>query len=129
MITSKQYAIALYGAAKNKKGLEEKLKNFILVLKKNRQLNLAPQIIKEFEKYEYSQKGIEKTEIISAKKIDSQIINRLKDLISKMTGKKILVQEKEDKNLISGVIIRWQDYLIDLSARRQLEQLKDIFKN
>lgn len=124
MFTSKQYAAALHEAAKDKKNIKDKVRNFVLILKKNYQFGMVNKIIDVFEKLEKTEKGIEKIEIISANKLNSRIISNLKNLISKITNKKITVQEKEDKGLLGGAVIKWQDWQIDLSVKRQLEEIK-----
>ena len=122
-ITPKQYAISLYETTKNvdKFRAGERIKNFVNILKKNNDLSLANKIKAEYNKYYRNQKNISKIEIISNAKLSSETLNKI---IQKFKNQ-IEVEEKTDKSLIDGIVIKINDdVLIDGSVRRKLEDLK-----
>ena len=122
-ITPKQYAISLYETTKNvdKFRAGERIKNFVNILKKNNDLSLANKIKDEYNKYYRNQKNISKIEIISNAKLSSETLNKI---IQKFKNQ-IEVEEKIDKSLIDGIVIKINDdVLIDGSVRRKLEDLK-----
>ena len=122
-ITPKQYAISLYETTKNvdKFRAGERIKNFVNILKKNNDLSLANKIKAEYNKYYRNQKNISKIEIISNAKLSSETLNKI---IQKFKNQ-IEVEEKIDKSLINGVVIKINDdILIDGSVKRKLDNLR-----
>jgi len=120
--SAKQYAIALHQAlseTKNEKDTDAILKNFVGLLSQRLALK-SPEIIKEFIKYSNINEGIENIEIRTAHKLDKSII----ELITKHFGKKTIITEKIDPELIGGVIIKTKDYIIDGSILRQINNLQ-----
>ena len=122
-ITPKQYAISLYETTKNvdKFRAGERIKNFVNILKKNNDLSLANKIKDEYNKYYRNQKNISKIEIASNAKLSSETLNKI---IQKFKNQ-IEVEEKIDKSLIDGVVIKINDdVLIDGSVKRKLDNLR-----
>ena len=122
-ITPKQYAISLYETTKNVDSFkeEERVKNFVGILKKNNDLSLANKIKDEYNKYHREQRNISRIEITSSDKLDSKILNKI---IQKFENQ-IEVEEKIDKSLIGGIVVKVDDdVLIDGSVRRKLEDLR-----
>ncbi len=121
--TPKQYAISLYEATKNvdKFRAGERIKNFVNILKKNNDLSLANKIKDEYNKYYRNQKNISKIEIASNAKLSSETLNKI---IQKFKNQ-IEVEEKIDKSLIDGIVIKINDdILIDGSVKRKIENLR-----
>jgi F-type H+-transporting ATPase subunit delta len=122
-ITPKQYAISLYESTKNvdKDELDRRIKNFVCILKKNNDLSLADKIIQQYSKYYRKKRNISKVEITAPNKLNQEELNS----ILKKVSKQIEVEEKVDKSLIGGIIIKIDNNtLIDGSVRRKLEDLK-----
>ena len=122
-ITPKQYAISLYDSTKGVDDIEadKRINNFVNILKKNNDLSLAGKIIEYYYKHHQKKKNISKIEIISNDKLDSETIN---DIVKKF-NKQIEVEEKIDKSLIGGIILKIDDNtLIDGSIKRKLENLE-----
>jgi F-type H+-transporting ATPase subunit delta len=122
-ITPKQYAIALYESTKSV-GMDElgrRVKNFVRILKKNNDLSSADNIIKQYSQYYREKKNISKIEITTPDKLSQEELNS----ILKKVSKQIEVEEKVDKSLIGGIIIKIDNNtLIDGSVKRKLEDLK-----
>ena len=122
-ITPKQYAISLYDSTKDVDDIEadKRINNFVNILKKNNDLSLAGKIIEYYYKHHGKKKNISKIEIISNDKLDSETIN---DIVKKF-NKQVEVEEKIDKSLIGGIILKIDDNtLINGSIKRKLENLK-----
>ncbi len=124
-ITPKQYAISLYESTKNVDQVEidKRIKRFIDILKKNNDLSLVDKIVDRFHECYREEKNISKIKITSGAKIDSVTLNKI---IHKFNNQ-IEVEEKIDKSLIGGMVIKINDdTLIDGSVKRKL---KDLEKN
>lgn len=122
-ITAKQYAISLHESTKNVDELElqNRIKNFINILKKNNSLSLVNKIIESYYRYHREKKKISKIEITSSEKLKREEINK----IVQKFDKQIEIEEKVDKSLIGGIVIKIDDnILIDGSVKRKLEDLK-----
>jgi len=133
----RQYAEALWEAAKNRSGKEsEKINdNFFALLKKNNDLNIASKIIDELEKISLINEGIVSGEIIFARSMDSNI--------GRIIGKRLIDEgvvdsktrevrwlEKNDKDLIGGFVARVGEVLIDSSIKGALNKIKrDLVEN
>ena len=122
-IIPKQYAISLYETTKNVDGfeIEKRIKNFVDILKKNNDLSLVDKIVDEYNKHHRNQRNISRIEITSSNKLNPEILNKI---IQKFK-KQIEIEEKIDKSLIGGMVIKIDNsFLIDGSVKRKLEDLK-----
>jgi F-type H+-transporting ATPase subunit delta len=136
--TLKQYTISLYESLKDKKKIDQidqRIFNFVKILKKNNHLKLKNKIILEFEKYWKEKNGIFDVLIKTTKplektqkeKLTNWIIARGSQLVNKKI-KEIEIKEKIDKNLINGMILKIGDSIIDSSVKKQLEKLRAFLK-
>ena len=122
-ITPKQYAISLYESTKNVDQVEidKRIKRFIDILKRNNDLSLVDKIVNKFHECYREERNISKIEITSGAKMSSEILNKI---IHKFNNQ-IEVEEKIDKSLIGGILIKVNDdTLIDGSVKRKLEELE-----
>lgn len=120
--SARQYAVALYQAAKDAKKdeLPKIINNFTALLAKNHNLKMAKQIIAELTKHAKAEEGISEIEITSAGSLDDKTINAIK----KIFGEKVESHQTTDKSIIGGIIIRTQDHILDASVKTQLLKLK-----
>ncbi|MBW6440600.1 ATP synthase F1 subunit delta [Patescibacteria group bacterium] len=122
-ITPKQYAISLYESTLkiDKVQAEQRIGNFIEILRKNNDLSLIEKIIEQYYKYYREQSNISKIQVTSAKKLNPEILNKI---IQKF-NKQIEIEEIIDESLIGGFVLRVDDnLLIDGSVKKKLENLK-----
>ena len=122
-ITPKQYAISLYESTIkiDKIQAEQRIENFVEILKKNNDLSLADKIIEQYYKYYRDQRNISKIEVTSAEKLNPELLNKI---IQKFQ-KQIEIKEIVDESLIGGIILRVDDnLLIDGSVKKKLKNLK-----
>jgi len=94
----------------------------LLVIKGS--LDLAGNIVEEYEKLVNRYKGIEQAEVITAVPITDEDRGKLIKRLSALTGKKVLIKSRVDERLIGGIITRVGDKLIDGSVRNRLRSLK-----
>lgn len=127
--TAKQYAKTLYELTDSKKGkeLEEMIKKFLLYLFRKNDFKKIESIINEFVKYSDEQSGVVRSEVISAIKLSSKDKKKMANLLESMTGKKVILTEKEDKGLIGGVKILTGDKMIDGSLKNKINNFKKQF--
>jgi len=121
--TNKQYAQILWEATKDVKGkdLEEVLKNFVLLLVKEQKFKQSDKIISEFIAYAKKQAGIVEIEVTTATDINKNTLNEIR----KVFGGKVEANNKVDKDILGGVIVKTEDKILDGSLKTQLRNLKN----
>ena len=95
-------------------------KAFIEYLKEEGQYHLLPEIVQELEAEVFRNQDIS---VISATELsDKEIKDIEKELIAKWGEHRVVVTV--DPTILSGLIIRFQDNILDLSGRQSLQDLK-----
>lgn len=126
-ITTKQYAESLYQSVQNKKDSQIKsaIENFVKLLISNNDMAKADKIIGQFEKIWNREEGIVEAEAVSARELDKKIVKLLNGYIIQLSGaSKVLLKQKIDKNVLGGVVIKYEDKILDGSLKTKLEALK-----
>lgn len=100
------------------------LKKFILVLIEKNRVGIWEHLCSDYEKLVREKNNEAEATIVTARKPDAAILSRLRATLGKATGKKIVYDVREDKNLIGGIQIRIANRLIDESLRTKLNELK-----
>ncbi len=128
MISSKQYAIALYDSLENEDNRDEVkkiVKNFTGLVMNNNDLLKFDDIIDEFNKIWFKKQGIVNVKIVSARKLSYNIFEMLNNEIIKLSkAKKLNIKNLIDKNILGGVIIKFNNIIIDYSLNGRLQKLK-----
>lgn len=132
-ITPKQYAQALYELVIDKSPKEANLElgKFVSLLAKQGKLSLTNKIIEQFMKIWDKEHSEIEAEIITARKLDKSIAKELiEDLVAKKTKvKNITAKEYVNKDILGGVIIKYEDKVIDASLRSKLQELREAMSN
>jgi len=121
-LTNKQIAQALFEATEKLSGadLDGALQRFVELLAKKQKLKQVGNIIAEFEKIAKKKEGIVSIEIKSARKLNSNTTDSIKNAF----GDKVEVTELVDESLLGGTSIRTEDKILDGSLKTQLNKLK-----
>ena len=126
-ITAKQYAESLYEAVqdKNNSQIKNSINNFFSILIQNNDIAKAEEIAKEFEKIWNTEQGIIEAEVVSAKELNNKIVKLLNNYIAELSGsEKVILNQKINKDILGGVIIKYEDKILDGSLRAKLNGLK-----
>jgi F-type H+-transporting ATPase subunit delta len=100
---------------------------FQLVAKKGRE-NILPEIAEEFIKIYNEKKGLQEATVITTVALDDVTRAAFSKLVTDVTGKKAILKEKIDKDLIGGYIVKLGDRQIDDSVGGKLKDLKIRFQ-
>lgn len=98
-----------------------------LITNKKREKYLA-EIANEFIAQYNQKKNILKAVITSANGIDETTRKKIMELVKTGSTSEVVIEEKINKDIIGGVIIRVGDKQIDASIARKLNELKRTFK-
>ena len=112
-----------------KANLSEIMKRFLTLLFDKKRLLYLKDIFNYYATLLDEYKGICRAELISAISLPDDILEAIKARLKEVTGKKEVVLEiKEDPQLIGGVVTKIGDMVYDGSIRRQLNILKENLK-
>ncbi|KKR50022.1 MAG: ATP synthase subunit delta [Microgenomates group bacterium GW2011_GWC1_41_8] len=83
---------------------------------------LLPRIIRKLQRYleMYGNQG----EIISAIPLEKEFIEKIEQSLEERLKEKVILNNKIDKKIIGGFIIKFRDIIIDQSLKRQLTEIK-----
>ena len=126
-VSSKQYAESLYQAVrdKNNSQIKDVINNFFNILVQNNDIAKAEDVVKEFENRWNIEQGIIEAEVVSAKELDNRIVKLLNNYITELSGaEKVILNQEINKDILGGVVITYEDKILDGSLRAKLNELK-----
>jgi len=102
--------------------------DFIKLLIQNNREGLLTEILNGFLDLKNDAEGKIKAEVKTAVELAEKEKSKITDSINTFTGKKSLPEFSVDKTLIGGFTIKVKDVVVDASIKRQLENLRNKFK-
>jgi len=109
--------------------LSSPVRNFIVLLAKNKRLLLLPEIFQLFDALKTAQEKAVDVELVTAQPLDDASRTSLSEALGKKLARKINIQTIVDQHLLAGVIIKAGDLVIDGSMRGRLEKLAKAFNS
>ena len=73
-------------------------------------------------------KGVAFASLVSAAELSSEAIEKIRESLSKVTGKEVKLEVKQDPDLIGGIVTRIGDLVLDGSVRTQLLNMRESLK-
>jgi F-type H+-transporting ATPase subunit delta len=104
-------------------GLTELAKNAVGLLTRRKRMSALPGIASELDRLSDQRAGIVRATVVSAEPLNEAFAQKLTDELKSMTGKRIVLDQRHDPELLAGLIIRIGDQVIDGSARTRLAEL------
>lgn len=96
---------------------------FDIVARKNRE-NLLPDIAREFAKLYNEKMGYQEATVTTTVSLDDNMRKAFEQLVTDVTGKKALLKEKINADLVGGYILQLGDQQIDESISGHLRDLQ-----
>ncbi|MEG9488254.1 F0F1 ATP synthase subunit delta [Mannheimia indoligenes] len=103
--------------------LDQYGQNFIRVMADNKRLAVLPAVLNAFLELRAEYESIKDVEVVSADKLTDAQEAKIANAMEKRLGTKVRITSSIDSSLIAGVIIRYDDVVIDGSSRGQLNRL------
>ena len=97
--------------------------NFIRVMAENKRLNVLPNILSAFLTLRAEYEAVKDVFVTSATELTKAQAEKIAKAMEKKLGKKVRLSTNVDESLLAGVIIRYDDTVIDGSSRGQLNRL------
>jgi F-type H+-transporting ATPase subunit delta len=82
----------------------------------------------EFAKQYNVQKGIVEVTVTSAVEVYEDLKNSIKDYLQSLKKGKIKLTQKQDKSLIAGFILDYDNVRLDASVKKRLDKMKKQLK-
>ena len=127
---------------KEAKELDVIVANFSNYLAEHHLVYMIPNILAELEVVHFSKEGIVSAEVTSSEELPSAEIKQIADLVKgkvngearegslgQKTSKEVVVKTETEKDLIGGAVIKYNDKIIDMSIRHQLNNLAKQLSN
>ncbi len=99
------------------------VKNALLLLGDRRRLHALPAIAQLLREMGDLREGVLRAEVTTAARLSDDYYSRLQQRLEKMTGKRVVIDRREDPSLIGGVVTRIGDVVIDGSLRARLHEM------
>jgi F-type H+-transporting ATPase subunit delta len=96
---------------------------FYLLMSRGR-LEMLADILDEYQRLLYKDRGIERAEVLTAIPLADKERDKVVDTLEKIAGKKLLVDARVDTGLVGGIVARIEGKLLDGSTRSKLNALK-----
>ena len=106
------------------KNVEEITLSLIDLLVKNGRESYLPSIARVFIHETLRHKGITKSVLTTALKVDEKVRKQIIELVSGVFKTKVELEEVIDSEIIGGFILRVDDNYIDASVRNKLNKVK-----
>ena len=100
-------------------------KNLVYLLLDGERLASLPAISRELDAMIEAKAGRVAAEVVSAKPLDPAQLSQITAALEKLSGKKVAVSQREDPDLLGGVVAKLGDTVYDGSLRTQLRTLRD----
>lgn len=97
--------------------------NFLMILIDKRRIEHVMDIAKEFEKKVYDFKGIVKAKAYSSIQLRNDQVKKLEQKLNEKTGKTVEIENIVDSSLLGGVMIKFNDVVIDGTLKGKLDNL------
>ena len=105
--------------------IESLLKNFMIFLVKKRRFFYLEIILKSFIDVCSDKRGEINAQILSAKELSNDDLNKITEDLAKNFSSKMRVNYKYDKTLIGGLIVKIGSIMVDTSIKNKLQQIEN----
>ena len=107
------------------KQVSEETRRFIELLVQRKRYSLLTLISVELEALSDEDAGIARAHVRSAGPLTDKERTELSQRLGRFLDKKVVLDVKDDKSLIGGVVVRVGDWVLDTSIVRHLQRIKE----
>ena len=104
--------------------INEDVLYFLFILIDKRREFFLESVINEFYSLVDDAESIMHVEVTSAVELDDSIIDKLKEKLDSLIDYNIQIKNNVDEEIIAGIVLKIEDYIIDGSLLNQLNSLK-----
>lgn len=107
---------------------EKVLKTLLPRLLEREKDDLISALIPEYQRLLDQEKDVEPVEVTLAAAITPALESELKERLARVVGKRVRLETKIDPIILGGMVLRWENRVIDASVKRKLELIGDHLK-
>jgi len=111
-----------------KLGLSSVMKSFLMLLFDKGRIGFLGSINEFYGKLADELKGIARASLVSANELSPETIEKIRETLSKKTGKDIILDIEQDPSLIGGIVTKIGDLVLDGSIKTQLLNMRESLK-
>jgi len=111
-----------------KLGLSKVMSSFLTLLFDKRRIGFIGHINEFYQKLADELKGVARASLVSATELADETVEKIRSALSQRTGKDIILEVKQDPELIGGIVTRIGDLVLDGSIRTQLVNMRESLK-
>lgn len=100
-------------------------KNFLLLLAKKGRVHLIPEIVIAFQTLIDEANSVTRGKVRSATVLSEVELDKIKETVSKITNKKVILTFEEDKSLIGGLVAEVGSFTFDDSLTSHMARLNE----
>jgi len=108
--------------------LSKVMTSFLFLLFDKGRIGFLSDISDFYQKLADELKGIARASLVSASELPADTIDKIRESLSKRTGKEILLETEQDPELIGGIVTRIGDLVLDGSIKTQLFNMRESLK-
>ncbi|NIM02091.1 MAG: ATP synthase F1 subunit delta [Acidobacteria bacterium] len=106
-------------------GLLPSTRNFLFLLVDKGRMNLLSPIVSELRRLIEQMEGIERVEVSVPFPLTGTQRDLLQSALERETGKKVLLEEKVDPDVLGGMVVKVGSTVYDGSARAQIQRIRE----
>ncbi len=101
--------------------------SYLLLLFDKGRIGFLQSINELYHKLADELKGIARASLVSATELSSETVEKISNALSKRTRKDVILEVKQDPELIGGIVTRIGDLVLDGSVKTQLLNMRESF--
>lgn len=105
-------------------GLSELVSNAVRLLARRRKLRALPDVARRLGTLRDERAGVVRAKVTSAQPLSESFVQQLTQKLEKATGKRIVLERRQDPTLIAGIVTQIGDNTIDGSLKGRLHDLE-----
>jgi len=108
--------------------LSRAVESFLVLLFEKGRIGFLIAINDFYQKLADELKGVARATVTSAADLSAEAVERIREVLSKRTGKDVVLEVKQDPSLIGGLVTQIGDLVLDGSIRTQLFKMRESLK-
>lgn len=112
----------------DKAGMSPIVKRFLEVLVEKQRVPYLEDVVAVYGKLMDEHVNVARAQVSAAVELDETTLELIAESLSKIVGKRVIVEFHQDPDLIGGVVAKIGDLVLDGSVRTQLKNIKETLK-
>ena len=106
-------------------GQSSVVSKLMVLLAESDRLKLLPELVAAYHEMLMTRQGVVRAEVTSAEPLPTDRVDAIQQRLAAMTGKRVTMVAKVDKDILGGVIARVGSTVYDASIATQLKKIRE----